>query len=72
MIEGVAFGGNSGGDQYATAIDGRVFRLREAGYIGGACSGLGITVAAGDLREFPGEILAAVEAFGDGGHILGL
>jgi hypothetical protein len=49
-----------------------VFRLREAGYIGGACSGPGITVAAGDLREFPGEILAAVEAFGDGGHILGL
>jgi hypothetical protein len=49
-----------------------VFRLREAAYLGGVWSGPGITVIAGDLREFLERLVEAVEGFGDGGHILDL
>ncbi|GIE30950.1 hypothetical protein Ait01nite_039950 [Actinoplanes italicus] len=71
-VDVVVFGGNGGGDQYATTLDGRVFRLQEAGYVGGVYSGPGITAVADDLREFLEKLLEAVVAFGDGGHITDL
>jgi hypothetical protein len=61
-----------GGDQYATPLDGRVFRLREAAYPSGVRMSPVITVSAGDLREFLEEPFETVGAFGDGGHILAL
>jgi hypothetical protein len=60
----VVFGSNGGGDLYALGIrDGRVFRLRGAGYVGGVYEG-GVTEAGTDLGDFLTRLLAEVTAFG--------
>lgn len=88
QVDVVVFGGDGGGAQYAIALGddvgqagdrpaqagpgGRVLRLREAAYLGGEYEGPGISVIARDLPDFLAKLLAAVDAFGDGGRITDL
>nr|BFE60283.1 hypothetical protein GCM10020063_048090 [Dactylosporangium thailandense] len=74
-IDVVVFGSNGGGDLYAMAVtDGRVFRLRDAAYLGGVYDGTarGITVVGADLRDFLERLLSAVTAFAVRGDIIDL
>lgn len=74
-IDVIVFGSNGGGDLYAMAVtDGRVFRVRDAGYVGGVYNGTdrGITIVGADLRDFLERLLSAVTAFAADGVITDL